>query len=142
VIPTPDKALPPESSGTTLAITAGIADNGITTINGKLIIVQSATGILFRIDPTTGAATPIDLGGYLVTSGRLVGELTNPNFDIPSTAALQGGRLWAVNARFGTAVPPDTSSFAANSVKPLGSESDDDDADDDDDDNDNDDDRD
>jgi sugar lactone lactonase YvrE len=164
VIPTPDRSLPPANAVTTLAITAGVTGNGITTINGKLIVVQSGTGLLFRVDPATGGTTSIDLGGYLVTngdglepgddgqlfvvrnrsnliaqlqlnddvtSGRLVGELRNPNFDIPSTAALQGGRLWAVNARFGTAIPPDTSAFAANSVKPLDDDDDDSDSNDD-----------
>ena len=155
VIPTSNSSVPPANAVATLPITAGVTGNGITVVNGKLIIVQSATGILFRVDPATGATTPIDLGGYLVTngdglepgddgelfvvrnrsnliaqlelnrnvtSGRLIGELTNPNFDIPSTAALQGGRLWAVNARFGTAIPPETSAYSANAVNPLDSD--------------------
>ena len=37
---------------------------------------------------------------------EVLGEITSPgNLDVPSTAALQAGRLWAVNARFGTAGP-------------------------------------
>lgn len=45
--------------------------NGIeATPNGKfLVVVQSSTGLLFRVDPETGVATEIDLGGELVTSG-------------------------------------------------------------------------
>ena len=31
----------------------------------------------------------------------LVGELTHPDFDVPTTAALVGQSLWVVNARFG-----------------------------------------
>jgi hypothetical protein len=34
-----------------------------------LILVQSNTGLLFNVDPDTGAATTIDLGGYSVTAG-------------------------------------------------------------------------
>lgn len=50
---------------------AGFNANGIAaTPNGKwLIIVQSSTGLLYRVDPESGVATVIDLGGALVTSG-------------------------------------------------------------------------
>jgi hypothetical protein len=34
-----------------------------------------------------------------------VRELTDDSLDVPSTAVLSGGRLWAVNARFGVAEP-------------------------------------
>lgn len=45
--------------------------NGIdATPNGRwLIIVQSSTGKLFRVDPTTGATTEISLGGESVPNG-------------------------------------------------------------------------
>jgi sugar lactone lactonase YvrE len=45
--------------------------NGIeATRNGKaLIVVNSSTGALFRVDPQTGAATQIDLGGEAVPQG-------------------------------------------------------------------------
>jgi sugar lactone lactonase YvrE len=50
---------------------AGFNANGIAaTPNGKwLIIVQSATGLLYRVDPDTGVANVIDLGGALVSAG-------------------------------------------------------------------------
>ena len=113
--------------------------NGIeATSNGKwLIAVQSATASLFRIDPETGEATLIDLGGevmtngdglllqgktlYVVqnrlnqiavvelspdlTSGEVVDTITSPYFDVPTTVADLGNRLYAVNARFGTTDP-------------------------------------
>jgi sugar lactone lactonase YvrE len=49
----------------------GFNVNGIAaTPNGEwLIIVQSNTGLLYRVDPQEGVATVIDLGGALVTSG-------------------------------------------------------------------------
>lgn len=40
--------------------------------------------------------------------GELVDEITSPDFDVPSTAALLRGSLFAVNARFNTPPTPDT----------------------------------
>ena len=37
--------------------------------------------------------------------GRVVTTLTDPDFDVPTTLAFQDGRLYAVNARFGTTDP-------------------------------------
>ena len=34
-----------------------------------LLVVNSATGKLFRVNPRTGAATEVDLGGYALTNG-------------------------------------------------------------------------
>ena len=50
---------------------AGFNVNGIdATPNGKtLVIVQSNTGKLFTVDPDTGVATEIDLGGATVVGG-------------------------------------------------------------------------
>ncbi|HET9546147.1 MAG TPA: hypothetical protein VFO88_11275 [Gaiellaceae bacterium] len=125
-----------------IAYTTGFNANGIdATPDGRwLVLVQSNTGLLFRVDPATGVAREIDLGGETVTagdgilldgrtlyvvrnqqnriavvrlapdllSGRLVTHLTDPGFDVPTTIAEHGNRLYAVNARFGTPVTPDT----------------------------------
>jgi streptogramin lyase len=117
--------------------------NGIeATAGGRwLLAVQSNTGTIYRIDPATGTATPVDLGGATVprgdglllqgrrlyvsqnvfnkvavidldprtfASGTVVGELTSPNFDVPTTIAAFGNRLYLVNARFGTPPTPTT----------------------------------
>jgi sugar lactone lactonase YvrE len=121
---------------------AGFNANGIeATPNGKyLVIVNSTTGALYRVEPLTGVATLIDLGGasvsagdglllrghtlYVVrnqlnqiavitlapdlSSGEVVGTITNPNFDIPTTIAAFGNALYAVNARFSTPPTPST----------------------------------
>jgi sugar lactone lactonase YvrE len=52
-------------------MTAGLNLNGITaTPNGKsLIVVQTSTGLLFRVDPVTGITDAIDVGGVRVTNG-------------------------------------------------------------------------
>jgi hypothetical protein len=44
--------------------------NGIVaTRSGHLLSVQTATGTLFRIDPRTGEARAVDLGGYVLENG-------------------------------------------------------------------------
>jgi sugar lactone lactonase YvrE len=101
----------------------------------NLIVVQSNTGKLFRVDARSGRTREIDLGGATVVNGdglllkgrtlfvvqnrdnkiavvkldrrwrngRVKAELTDPDFDVPTTIAFTLGRLWAVNARFGAA---------------------------------------
>lgn len=75
----PDGALPPQEQvrvvplGGDLQYVGGDAfnANGIeTTPDGQaLLVVQSVTGLLFRVDPATGVTTKVDLGGQLLTNG-------------------------------------------------------------------------
>jgi sugar lactone lactonase YvrE len=144
----PGGSVPTDGSFETIMLTGdyqqvgGFNLNGIeATPNGKsLIVVQSATGFLFEVDPETGVATRIDLGDvvlangdglllqgsklYVVqnrlnqiavidlasdlSSGTLVDTITNSNFDVPTTVAAFGNRLYAVNARFSTPATPST----------------------------------
>ncbi|CAA9214801.1 MAG: hypothetical protein AVDCRST_MAG41-149 [uncultured Corynebacteriales bacterium] len=119
----------------------GFNANGIeASPNGRtLLIVQSNTGLLFRVTPT-GVTSTVDLGGASLTNGdgllrrgrilyvvrnrnnaivevalgagyrtgRVVGTITDPNFDVPTTVDAFGPFLYAVNARFGTTPTPDT----------------------------------
>jgi hypothetical protein len=67
-------------------------------LNGRTLYVvrnQLSTVSVFRL-------------GAGLRSARWVGDLTSPSLEVPTTAAFQAGRLWAVNARFGTPVTPDT----------------------------------
>jgi sugar lactone lactonase YvrE len=50
---------------------AGFNANGIaeTTDKKALLVIQSATGTLFRVDPATGEATAVDLGGVSLQFG-------------------------------------------------------------------------
>ena len=41
-------------------------------------------------------------------SGTVTTRLTDPELDVPTTVVDVAGRLWAVNARFGTAPSPST----------------------------------
>jgi hypothetical protein len=144
-IPLPaDGSLPSEDSATLLPV-SGVAQtggpnlNGIVAKSGVLLVGETSTGKLFRVDPDTGIAAKVDLGdevmlpapdglelrgntlyvvgGGLVTvvrlgarlaSGVVLGEITDPGLDVPTTATVAAGRLWAVNARFGTGPTPDT----------------------------------
>jgi sugar lactone lactonase YvrE len=115
--------------------------NGIeATADGRmLIVVNSAIGAIYTVDPNTGTARTIDLGGAVVNgdglvltgrtlyaveggknqvteirlaaslgSGRVVNAIADPAFDVPTTAALFGSRLYVVNAKFGTDPLPTT----------------------------------
>lgn len=129
-------------SGDYQSVAGGFNANGIdTTPNGKtLIIVNSTTGLLYTVDPSTGVATQIALGAgsvpngdgillqgktlYVVqnslnqiavvqlspdySSGEITDLITSPSFRVPTTIARFGNALYAVNARFGTPVTPDT----------------------------------
>ena len=120
----------------------GFNANGIDApYNGKaLVIVQSATGLLFTVDPASGYTNKIDLHGgsvpagdgilldgktlYVVqnqfnqiavidlevtqNAGTITKVITDPAFRVPTTIAQFGTWLYAVNARFGTPVTPDT----------------------------------
>jgi hypothetical protein len=139
-------SLPPPSAATALQLggdfvqTPGFNLNGIIANNGALLVDQSSTGKLFRVDPATGVADELDLGGaslgytdglelvghklYVVrpfdnrvtlislaasmTRGVVLGDITDPSLDIPSTATVAAGRLWAVNLRFTTPPEPTT----------------------------------
>lgn len=105
-----------------------------------LYAVHSTLGVLYRIDPATGIATTVDLGGASLTagdglllqgatlyvvrnrlnqvvaidlaadglSGTVTDVVTSPAFDVPTTIAAFGDRLYVVNARFGTPPTPTT----------------------------------
>ncbi len=127
-------------------IPGGFNANGIEALQdgSALIVINSGVGELYRVDPATGVASLIDLGGetlvngdglvlrglelYVVqnffnqiavveldqslASGEITGFLTDSDFRIPTTAAMFGDALYAVNARFdqvtpGTADPTD-----------------------------------
>jgi hypothetical protein len=138
--------LPPSSAGRILPLTGdihyttGFNANGIAARAGYLVLVQSNTGQLFRVNPRTGVAKLIDTGGYSVSFGdglefngqtlyvvrnqlnlvavlrvskgllraRLIGEITSPGLSVPTTATVTLGKLWVVNARFGTPPTPTT----------------------------------
>jgi sugar lactone lactonase YvrE len=144
-----DGRLPEQSAVRTIPLSGDYAHdpasnnaNGISlTPDGRaLIVVQSSTGFLLRVDPHTGITTRVDLGTALMTNGdglwlsgntlyvvqnrlnkiavldlnksgtrgTLVREITSTDFDVPTTIAVFGGRLYLPNARFSTPPTPTT----------------------------------
>jgi sugar lactone lactonase YvrE len=69
--PAPDAEITTIALGGDYVQVAGFNANGIVATPGgrALIIVHSALGQLFRVDPETGDATAIDLGGASVANG-------------------------------------------------------------------------
>ncbi len=55
--------------GGQIAYTTGFNANGIVAKGGWLILVQSNTGQLFRVNPRTGVAKTINTNGYSVENG-------------------------------------------------------------------------
>jgi len=69
-LPRPSQVVTRSLSGQ-WAQTSGLNANGIArTPDGRaLLVVQSSTGYLFRVDPRTGVARRVDLGDALLTNG-------------------------------------------------------------------------
>jgi hypothetical protein len=72
-IPLPaDGSLPSEDAATLLPVTGDFAQtagpdlNGIVAKSGVLLVAQTSTGKLFRVDPDTGIADEVDLGGEVL----------------------------------------------------------------------------
>ena len=136
----PGGELPPASAVQTIPLTGdfpfvpnGVNGNGIvaTPNEDELIIDNTFGGGLYRVDPATGQATRIDLGGnamtrgdglvligrtlYAVrgpfnqvaqvrlsadfTTGVVDGAITSAALNFPSSIAVFGSSLYAVNAR-------------------------------------------
>jgi hypothetical protein len=143
-IPLPDDGSLPSQDSATLLPVSGVAQtggpnlNGIVAMSGVLLVAETSTGRLLRVDPDTGIADEVDLGGELLpapdglelrgnmlyvvggglvtvvrlgaglASGVVLGEITDPGLDVPTTATVAAGRLWVVNARFTTPPTPAT----------------------------------
>jgi hypothetical protein len=90
-----------DRSGATRQIDLGGADvlngDGLELLGNKLFVVENFDN---RI-------AVVKLGSGL-DSGEVLGTITRPGFDVPTTATYAAGRLWAVNSRFTTPPTPDT----------------------------------
>jgi len=74
-------------------------------LNGDGILLQGKT--LYVVQNQLNQIAVVKLDSDL-TAGTVVDTITSPLFDIPTTIARFGDALYAVNARFGTEVTPDT----------------------------------
>jgi sugar lactone lactonase YvrE len=75
---------------------------GATLANGDGLLL--AGRVLFVVQNRLNQIAVVLLSRSL-DQGRVVATLTDPDFDVPTTIAFQAGRLYAVNARFGTTDP-------------------------------------
>ena len=78
---------------------------GGSVINGDGILLVGKT--LYVVKNASNRIAVIELSADY-TSGEITSLITNDNFDVPTTIAKFGDTLYAVNARFGTPVTPDT----------------------------------
>jgi sugar lactone lactonase YvrE len=86
---------------------------GATMTTGDGILLHGRT--LYVVRNRMNQIAVIELTPDLA-SGTVVRVITSAAFDVPTTIARQGGALYAVNARFGTA-NPDTTTYTAGRVE-------------------------
>ncbi len=88
--------------------------NGESVPNGDGILLDGKT--LYVVQNRLNLVAKIALAPDLQT-GRVAGRISNPGFDVPTTAAEQGSRLYLVNARFGTTPTPTTDYWVTQVTK-------------------------
>jgi hypothetical protein len=74
--------------------------------------LAAGDGLLFRgstlfVGRNTNVVDVVRFDGRFL-SGRVVDDITSPDFDVPTTLGRQGGRLFVIQARFDVAPTPDT----------------------------------
>lgn len=82
---------------------ADLVDLGAPLPSGDGLVLQGRT--LYVVQNFINQIAVVELSPDL-TSGSIVGTITDPDFDVPTTAALFGSSLYAVNARFDDGFPP------------------------------------
>ncbi len=78
---------------------------GTTLTNGDGLLLEH--GLLSVVQNRSNQIAQLRLSRDLL-HGRLVRTLTDPDFDVPTTVTRAKGSLYAVNARFGVTVTPET----------------------------------
>jgi sugar lactone lactonase YvrE len=89
------------NTGVTHAIDLG----GATLTNGDGLLLSGKT--LYVVQNTNNRIAVVRLAPDY-SKGTVTGAITSPNFDVPTTLARFGNRLYAVNARFSTPPTPTT----------------------------------
>ena len=82
--------------------------------NGDGILLDGKT--LYVVQNQLNVIATISLAPNL-GSGRVVRRISSPDFDVPTTIAEQGSRLYAVNARFNTPPTPTTEYWVTKVTK-------------------------
>ncbi len=90
----------PKAGDTRLINTSGYSltnGDGLALRDGRLYVVRNQSNLV----------AVFTLGSDLLNAA-LVGEITSPRLDVPTTATFALNKLWVVNARFGTTPTPTT----------------------------------
>ncbi|MEQ4719247.1 superoxide dismutase [Nonomuraea sp. B19D2] len=98
------------SSGVTTEVDLG----GESLVNGDGLLLAGRT--LYAVQNRLNTVAVVGLAGD-GSSGKVVKRLTDPRFDVPTTVAPYGDRLYLPNARFTTTPAPDTP-YPVVAVKP------------------------
>jgi hypothetical protein len=98
-------------SGVAHAITLA---SGESVPNGDGILLDGKT--LYVVQNQSNVVAKISLSSNL-RSGRVLRRISDPGFDVPTTIAELGSRLYAVNARFGTPPSPSTDYWVTQIAK-------------------------
>ena len=89
-------------------------DLDTTLTNGDGLLLDGRTLYVVRNRDNLVVSLRMDRTG---DRGRLSGQLTDPRFDVPTTVARFGERLYLPNARFGT-TPEPTTKYQVVAVRP------------------------
>jgi len=81
--------------------------DGIMRKGRKLFVVENRDGVAEGVTEGTGEVSVVKLRRNL-TAGEIVREISDAKFDVPTTIARSGGRLYVVNAKFGSNSPEQT----------------------------------
>jgi sugar lactone lactonase YvrE len=96
----------------TTGVTRSIDLGGATVANGDGLLLHGRTLYVVRNRNNLIAVVTLAPG---LASGRVTRTITDGDFDVPTTVDRHGGRLYAVNARFGNASPT-TASYSVVQV--------------------------
>jgi hypothetical protein len=99
------------ANGTARAITLA---GGESVPNGDGLLLDGKT--LYVVQNQLNVIAKVALKANL-RSGQVVRRISNTGFDVPTTVAELGSRLYAVNARFGTAPTPSTDYWVTQVAK-------------------------
>jgi sugar lactone lactonase YvrE len=83
-------------------VTREVDLGGASLANGDGLLLRGR--VLFVVQNRLNKIAVVVLARSLA-AGRVVAEITDPDFDVPTTLATTAGHLYAVNARFGTTDP-------------------------------------
>jgi sugar lactone lactonase YvrE len=98
-------------------VTRQVDLGGETLVNGDGLLLDGRTLYVVQNRDNTVTVVRLNRRG---TAGTVVRRVTDPRFDVPSTVAAAGDRLYLPNARF-TTTPTPTTPYSVNAIpRPMG----------------------